>query len=70
MSDIKSRSGIGSDIKLTVVLRLTPDLLLAVDEAAERRKISRNAFMVKALTRVVAGEPQVHSVTPRPKRAS
>ncbi len=53
-SDISSK--LGPDIKITVVLRLSPSLLLGVDEAARKRSISRNAYMVKALTRVVAGE--------------
>ncbi len=60
MGDITTAADItgegGSDIRLTVVLRLSPDLLLGIDEAAKRRKVSRNAFMVKALTRVIAGE--------------
>ncbi len=60
MSDIKNRSDTsqnpGPDIKIAVVLRLPADLLFEVDEAAEKRKLSRNAFMVKALSRVIEGE--------------
>ena len=45
-----------SVIKTMVSLQLDKDLLEEIDKAAERRRISRSAFIRKALTRVIEGE--------------
>jgi predicted HicB family RNase H-like nuclease len=42
-----------------VNLRLSPELLKAIDERAGRYKLSRNAWIEKALERVVAMPSQV-----------
>ncbi len=60
INDLKTEVDIArvgaSDIRTTIVFRAPQGLLTAIDEAAQRRGLSRNAFMVKALSRVIAGE--------------
>jgi metal-responsive CopG/Arc/MetJ family transcriptional regulator len=43
--------------KTMVSVQLDKDLLASVDKAATRRGISRSEFIRKALSRVIAGEP-------------
>ncbi len=47
-----------SDIRSTIVFRVPQGLLTEIDEAAQRRGLSRNAFMLKAIQRVIDGEPR------------
>ncbi len=47
-----------SDIRVGIVARLPLGLLEDVDVAAAKQGISRNAFIVKSLQRVIDGEPK------------